>query len=54
MSWSDSITDSRISTNSRRRWRTEEPGVLQSMGLQRAKHDLATKQPQYSGSLVMK
>ena len=25
-------------------WRTEEPGVLQSMGLQRVGHNLATEQ----------
>ena len=34
--------------NSRRQWRTGKPGVLQSMGLQRVIHDLATKQQQYS------
>ena len=28
-------------------WRTEEPGVLQSMGLQRIGHDLATEQQQH-------
>ena len=30
--------------NSGKWWRTEKPGVLQSMGLQRAGHDLATEQ----------
>ena len=30
--------------NSRRQWRTEEPGVLPSMGSQRARHDLVTEQ----------
>ena len=30
--------------NSRRYWRTEKPGVLQSMGLQRFGHDWATEQ----------
>ena len=42
----DSITDS-IDMNLsklKRQWRTEEPGVLQSMGLQRVRHDLATEQ----------
>ena len=29
--------------NSRRQWRTGKPGVLQSMGLQRVGHDLATE-----------
>ena len=33
-----------IWTNSRRQWRTGEPGTLQSMGLQRVRHDLATEQ----------
>ena len=28
-------------------WRTEEPGVLQSMGSQRARQDLVTEQQQY-------
>ena len=32
-----------ISANSRREWRTGKPGVLQSMGSQRARHDLATE-----------
>ena len=27
-------------------WRTEKPGVLQSMGWQRVRHDLATEQQQ--------
>ena len=33
--------------NSRRRWRTEEPGLLHSMGSKRVRHDLATEQQQY-------
>ena len=43
----DGITDSmdrNLSKNSRRQWRTEEPGVLQSMGSQRVRRDSATKQ----------
>ena len=32
--------------NSRRQWRTRKPGVLQSLGLQRVRHDLATAQQQ--------
>ena len=42
----DTITDSMDMnwTNSRRQWKTE--GVLQSMGLQRVKHNLATEQQQ--------
>ena len=30
--------------NSGRQWRTEEPGMLQSTGSQRVRHDLATEQ----------
>ena len=47
MRWLDGITDSmdmNLSKNSKRQWRTEEPGLLQSMGSQRVTHDLATKQ----------
>jgi len=32
--------------NCRRWWRTGKPGALQSMGLQRVRHDWATEQPQ--------
>ena len=35
-----------IWANSGRQWRTEEPGILQSMGSQRVRHDLATEQRQ--------
>ena len=35
--------------NSRRWWWTEKPGVLQSMGLQRVRHNLATEQQQQYG-----
>ena len=44
--WLESITNSItwVWANSRRRWRTEKPGVLQSMGLQRVGHDWAAKQ----------
>ena len=37
-----------VTANSRRQWRTEEPGMLQSMGSQRVGHNLATKQQQQS------
>ena len=36
-----------IWANSRRWWRTGEPGMLQSMGSQRIRHDLATEQQQH-------
>ena len=44
--WLESITNSItwVWANSRRWWRTEKPGVLQSMGLQRVGHDWAAKQ----------
>ena len=35
--------------NSGRQWRTGKPGVLQSMGLQRVRLDLATEQQQRAG-----
>ena len=44
--WLESITDSMdiIGANSGRQMGTEEPGMLQSMGSQRVRHDLATEQ----------
>ena len=33
-------------SNSRRQWKTGKPGVLQSMGSQRVRHNLATGQQQ--------
>ena len=46
MRWLDGITDSWawVWANSRRWWRTGKPGVLQSMGTQRVRHDWATEQ----------
>ena len=44
--WLDGITDSMdtsLSNNSRSWWWTGSPGVLQSMGLQRVRHDWATE-----------
>ena len=48
MRWLDGITKSMTWTwaNSGRLWGTRKPGVLQSMGLQRVKHYLATEQQQ--------
>ena len=49
MKWLDSMTDSMdINGRSRRQWGTGKPGVLQSMGSQRVRHDLATEQWQQS------
>ena len=43
--WRASLTQwTRVHANSRRQWRTGKPGVLQSMGLQRVRHDLETEQ----------
>ena len=46
MKWLDSITYSMDMNfaNSRRQWWTVKSGVLQSMGLQRVRHNLATEQ----------
>ena len=47
--WMASLTQSTwVWANSRRQWRTERPGMLQFMGSQRVRHDLATKQQQHS------
>ena len=48
MRWLDSITDSMgmSGVNSRRKWRTEEPGMLQSMMSRRVEHNLTTEQQQ--------
>ena len=46
MIWLDSITDSMdmcLSKLFKRQWKTKEPGLLQSMGLQRIRHDSATE-----------
>ena len=44
--WLDSITNSMdwVWASSWRRWKTWKPGVLQSMGSQRVRHDWATEQ----------
>ena len=50
MAWLNSITDS-MDMNLSKLQETvgrEEPGMLQSMGLQRVRHDLATQQQQHS------
>ena len=47
--WSDSITDS-MDMSLSKVWemvKDRKPGVLQSMGSQRAGHDLATEQQQH-------
>ena len=46
-SWTSSLTQQRrVWANSGRWWRTRKPGMLQSMGLQRAGHDWVTEQQQ--------
>ena len=48
MRWLDGITNSMDMRLSKLEeyWRTEKPGVLQSMGSQRVGHDLVTEQPE--------
>ena len=45
MRWLDNTTDSMDMNLSklRRQWKTEEPGVLQSMESQRVRHNLVTE-----------
>ena len=56
MRWLDTITNSMGMnlSNSGRQWRTEEPGVLQSMGSQRVGHDLAAEQQIQHGEISRK
>ena len=50
MRWLNDITDSMDMSlsNSGRQWRTGKPGVLQSMGSQRVRHNLATEKQQFT------
>ena len=48
-SWKMSLC-SGVWERSRRWWRTEKPGVLQSMGLQRVRHNWVTEQQQFTVS----
>ena len=56
MRWLDGITDSHalVWASSRRWWWTGKPGVLQSLGSQRVRHDWATEeQQQEAGRLLL-
>ena len=41
-----------IWANSRRQWRTGKPGMLQSLGSQRVRHNLVTEQQQQQGPVL--
>ena len=46
--WMASPTRTQVWANSRRQWWTAKPSVLQSMGSQRVRHDVATESQQQS------
>ena len=56
MRWLESVTKSTDMNLgvSKRQWRTEEPGMLQPMGSQRVRHNLATEQQQYMKKITNK
>ena len=43
--WHHQLSGHESQQTPKRQWKTEEPGVLQSLGLQRVRHDLVTEQP---------
>ena len=52
--WMASLTQwTGIWTNSGRQWKTEKPGMLQSLGLKRVGHNLATEQQQQQVSFLI-
>ena len=55
LGWEDPLERGMVTHSSILAWRipwTEEPGQLQSMGLQRVGHDVVTKQQQQNGGKV--
>ena len=46
--WHHQLSGHESQQTPKRQWKTEEPGVLQSLGLQRVRHDLVTEQPLFT------
>ena len=53
LDWHHGLNRHESEWNSRRQWWTWKPGVLQSMGLHRVRHDLATEQQQWKLKITL-
>ena len=51
LNWTELTQWTWVWANSRRQWQTGKPGILQSMGLQRVRHDLAIEQHKLTACL---
>ena len=52
--WAFWVSICRVWANFRRQWKTEKPGLLQSNGSQRVRHDFATRHKCYGQQIVNK